>query len=153
MRSIPGGFGECAGECPENLRSREEKLAGREAGKLAALLKTVQPRPRAERSAWWREWVRVYVRRKIEEKGSGDWKSLLRLGRTGRLAKGAGGCPSFKFSNPRWVPLSGVPGPSLPPRCRLRVRSCQEHSLSWGRGFGVGGLSPQASAKEGVAFV
>lgn len=73
-------------------------------------------RPRGERSARWRECRKGRMcDRKTEGKGCRGWKSTVRLGRAGRRASGAGGCPSFKFSTPRLVPLSGVPGPSLRP--------------------------------------
>lgn len=131
--SVPGRIEVGAGDSPGSLRSSKEKPARRAGSWVGALPEGVRPWPRAERSAWWREPARICLRREIEGKGSRGWKSGLKLGRTGRFAKSAGGCPSFKFGIPRLVPLSGErPRPIPSPGCRLGVRSCQEHSSSRG---------------------
>lgn len=75
-----------------------------------------------------------------------------RLGRAGRRASGAGGCPSFKFSTPRLVPLSGVPGPSLRPALPPRsAKSARAFAVAGERGWERWAVS-RAGAKEGVAF-
>lgn len=77
---------------------------------------------RPARAAWGAECMVAgvgeggYDEKKIEGIGFRGWKSAHRLGRTARLANGAGGCPSFKFSSllgasegrPRLIPSSSA---------------------------------------------
>lgn len=131
-----------AGDCPGNLRFRREKPARRAAAGLAALPPGGPTRPRAERRAWWRQRGRVCARRQKEGQGSGAWQSVLGLGGTRRLAKGAGGVPVSSSAPGVWCPsVASRPIPS--PALRAQGAELPGTVLVAGRGFGGGGLCPR----------
>lgn len=149
---VRGGFGTCAGGGPGRRRPHKEKPTRRAAAGLASLPDSVRPRLRGELSAWWRERERVCVRSKerAPEAGSPD-SGLAEPGASPRALEGVPASSS--------VPSLGAPERRASRACpfpRAAVSECRvarNIPRRGGRGFGGGGLSPQACAKEGVAFV